>query len=454
MPSPTLIDPEISAVGKAEFNGLMTALGPFESKPHIAIACSGGGDSIALAILTDSWAKARGGTATALIVDHGIRAESASEAAAVARELSRHRIGSRILSYDGPKIRRDIQASARNVRYRLLTRWCVANGYLHLAIAHHLEDQAETVLLRLSRGSGADGLAAMAPVLETPVLRILRPLLYVPKVKLMATLTQRKAVHVDDPSNSDTTFARVRIRGLSTSLAAEGMTPYRLSATASSLARARSAIEGEVAALLARTTILYPQGYGRVTSDAIRQAPEEIALRALARLVTCIGGNGYPPRMARIERLYDWMGKGAPGGGRTLSGCRVLPQGGGLLVCREASAANETIPAQGEVFWDGRFRLQNPARKLGEIRRLGSDGWRHAVTIAPELRGSRIPSVVRPSLPSIWNGEILRSVPHLGIWRDRRVPLERHPQNVVFSPRRPLAPARFTLQKGEYTLSK
>jgi tRNA(Ile)-lysidine synthase len=148
------------------------------------------------------------------------------------------------------------------------------------------------------------------------------------------------------------------------------------------------------------------------------------------------------------------MAKGAPGGGRTLSGCRVVPQGENLLVCREANAANETIAARGEVFWDGRFRLRFPARKLGEIRRLGSDGWRLAVSISPELRGSRIPSVVRPSLPSIWNGEILRSVPHLGIWRDRRVPLERHLHHVVFSPRRPLAPARFTLQKGEYTLSK
>lgn len=454
MPTPTSIEQEISAIGKAEFSGLMTALGPFESKPHVAIACSGGGDSMALTLLTDIWAKAQGGTATALIVDHGIRKNSATEAAAVARELSRHCVKSQTLRYGGPKIRQDIQASARDVRYRLLTDWCAANGCLHLAVAHHLEDQAETVLLRLSRGSGTDGLAAMAPVVETPTLRIMRPLLHVSQAKLMATLTQRNASHVDDPSNRNTAFARVRIRKISTSLADEGMTPHRLSATASSLARARSAIEGEVAALLARTTVLFPEGYGRVTSDLMRRAPEEIALRALARLMMCISGNDYPPRLARIERLYDWIRNGAPGGGRTLSGCRVLPQGDRLLVCRETHAAKESIPARGEILWDGRFRLLFPARALGEIRRLGNDGWRHAVTIVPELRRSRIPAVVRPSMPAIWKGEKLLSIPHLGILREKKVSLERHPYRVIFSPRRPLAPARFTLQKGEYTLSK
>ena len=445
---------ENRAIGKAAFNGLMAALGPYEQKPHIAIACSGGGDSMALALLTDIWAKAHGGAATALIVDHGIRAESAAEAKAVAEELSRHRIKSEVLRHTGPRIRGDIQAAARNIRYDLLTGWCAARGYLHLAVAHHLEDQAETALLRLSRGSGVDGLAAMAPVVETRSLRIIRPLLQVPRAKLELTLERRKVRHVDDPSNRDNAFARVRIRKLSAALAEEGMTPHRLAATASNMARARTAIEGDVAAVLARTTVLFPQGFGRVSTDALQRAPEEIALRALSRLLMCVGGSDYTPRMIRVERLYDWIRDGAPSGGRTLSGCRVLPREDGLLVCREASAARTSVPARGDVFWDGRFRMRFTARARGEIRRLGGEGWRCAVTIAPELRNLPIPSVVRPSLPAIWESDRLRSVPHLGLFREKRLPLVRHPHRVVFSPRRPLAPARFTLQKGEYTLSK
>lgn len=437
-----------------EFARLMASLGPFERKPKVAVGCSGGADSMALALLADEWTRARDGEATALIVDHGIRREAAEEAAAVARELHRHKIRHEILCFAGPKITGAIQAAARQARYALLSDWCVRHSCLHLATAHHRDDQAETVLLRLARGSGVDGLAAMAPVTETRELRLLRPLLDIPRERLRATVMGRGAHFVDDPSNQDPRFARVRMRRIAGPLAAEGLSADRLAATASRAARARSALEGSVAALLARTTTVYPAGYGLVAPDALRIAPEEIALRALARLVTCLGGNEYPPRLERVERLYDWILCSNPGGGRTLAGCRIVPRGDMLLVCREVAAAKETRPARGEVHWDRRFRLRFGANGAGEVRRLGREGWRQAVADDPALRRSRVPAAARLALPAVWRQERLEAIPSLGYSRQGCSTGKRRGTPVSFLPKQPLMPARFTLQIGGYTLSK
>lgn len=449
-----ITSPVERAVNDSEFGDLMAAVAPFESKPKLAIACSGGADSMALAHLVHNWVAKRQGIATALIVDHGIRDGSGEEAVAVAAELSRHDVGSRILRHSGPKLTGDIQATARNIRYRLLYDWCEAQGYLHLAVAHHRDDQAETVLLRLARGSGVDGLAAMAPIVETRSLRIIRPLLTIPARRLRATLMRRDITHVEDPSNRNPEFARVRMRDLASTLSAEGMTARRMAETASRMARGRTALEGAVAKFLGRNAVLHDQGYCLISRAGMRLASEEVGLRALARLLMCVSGSPYTARLVRLERLYDWILEGTTGGGRTLSGCRILPSGDGLLICREASAARSSLPARGRVFWDGRFRLQFGKRSVGEVRRLGTDGWRQAVAIAPELRNSTLPRAARAGLPSVWKGEALISVPHLGLMRGKRLPNGRHPHRAVFAPRRPLAPARFTLQKGGYTLSK
>ena len=181
----------------------MASIGPFETCPRIAVACSGGADSMTLALLTKAWVDTRGGRVTALIIDHGIRANSKAEAKSVATELASHGVACEIILNNVPIRSVDVQATARKIRYELLYNWCVANGYLHLAVAHHQEDQAETVLLRLARGSGSHGLAAMAPVVETQNIRILRPMLSVPQTRLQSTLSHLKVKHVHDPSNDD-----------------------------------------------------------------------------------------------------------------------------------------------------------------------------------------------------------------------------------------------------------
>ena len=395
---------------------------------------------MALTLLMRDWAAARGGAATALIVDHALRADSPAEASQVADRLGSRGIGHRILRWSGPAPSGDIQAAARKARYGLMSDWCETNDCLHLAVGHHLEDQAETFLLRLARGSGVDGLAAMAPVSETRTLRLLRPLLPVPGSRLGETLAQFGVPdYLEDPSNRDPAFARVRMRGLASTLAGEGMTPRRLAATAARMARARSALEDAVAGLLARAAVLHAAGYCVLETAPLRAAPQDVALRALARVLACIGGRDYPPRLERLERLHAWLFALDGGRGRTLSGCRVLVRAPTLLICREPAAAISVLAAKGTVYWDNRFRLRLDSQ--GEVRRLGATGWRQAVGDAPALKSTRIPASVRPSLPAVWLEDELLAVPHLGYYRRAGI----SPVQIAFSPKRPLITARFTL---------
>lgn len=440
-------------VKKDEFAALMAPFGPFEIKPHLAIACSGGPDSLALTLMLKDWAQTVDGTVSALIVDHGIRPESGTEAKSVAAQLSQRNISAHILTYSGPPLAKTLQANARQARYNLLLDWCAANNALNLFVAHHQEDQAETVLLRLARGSGVDGLAAMAPVVETRHVRIMRPLLTISANRLVVTLEEYDAAPVQDPSNKDPHYARVRMRELSDTFGREGMTPRRLAVTAAHAARARSAAEGSTAKLLAQAVLLYPQGYAQVQREPLKNAPEEVSLRALARILTTVGGNGYPPRMERLVRLYDWILSNPEKGGKTLAGCRILAKDRSYLVCREPAAAKEVTFARGDIFWDGRFRMQFRPRGQGEVRRLGREGWRKIAADAPNLRKSSIPAAVKVSLPAIWSEKEVECVPHLGYFRVKEKKASSFRHTVCFAPRQPLVPARFTLQKGEYTLS-
>ncbi|MEL0112085.1 MAG: tRNA lysidine(34) synthetase TilS [Rickettsiales bacterium] len=169
----------------------------------MAVACSGGPDSMVLLALTQDWALRAGGSVTALIVDHGLRDESAAEAEWAADQAVRLGVSSAILSLAGARHVSNLQARARAGRYGLLFEWCRAHGHLHLLVGHHRDDQSETVRMRAERGSGEDGLAAMAPVHERAHARVLRPLLDFPKARLQATLQARGLSSVSDPSNQD-----------------------------------------------------------------------------------------------------------------------------------------------------------------------------------------------------------------------------------------------------------
>ncbi len=420
----------------------MARLGPFEAAPRLAVGVSGGADSMALVLLAQCWARRRGGTVVALTVDHGLRPEAAAEARQVKAWLARRSIEHRTLSWRG-RPAGSVQAAARHARYRLLGRWCRRAGVLHLAVAHTLEDQAETLLLRLAGGSGIDGLAAMAAVGELPAgdgPRLIRPLLGTAKARLRATLSRLGQDWIEDPSNRDARYARVRLRALMPALAEEGVGAAGLAAAAARLGEARAAQDDSVADLLARAVAAFPAGYLRLDRAALAAAPAEVGRRALARCLVTVGGGDYAPRRRRLKRLYDAL-VGGRLAGRTLAGCRVLPWGQAVLICREPAAIEGRLEREPEAgaHWDGRFRAASGggAPRLGS---LGAEGWAEVTAAAPDLRSHLIPPAARAGLPAARDARGVLAVPHLGYWRERGRRIA-----IAFEPRQPLAGCRFTV---------
>jgi tRNA(Ile)-lysidine synthase len=389
----------------------MTALGPFERRPRLAVAVSGGPDSLALCLLADRWAQARGGAIAGLIVDHGLRLESASEARQVAAWLSARRIPHHILSWRGAKPTAGIQAAARAARYDLLCAWCRAAGVLHLLTAHHRDDQAETVALRQARGSGADGLAGMAPVRELAGLRLLRPLLEVPKAALIALLEAAGQPWLEDPSNLAAGFARARLRRDA------DLDVVHLGRLASESAAHRAALDRAVAAWLAPHGRIFATGFVVLEQREFAAAPIAIARRALQQTLAAVGGKVYPPRQARLSPLLDALRDDRGARARTLGGCRILRRGGKLLVCREAGAIDHVIEPQAGVWheWDGRFVVRVTGEVAGmQVRALGNDGWRQRARLPQPAMSPEVPAAVGPSLPALWRGDRLLAVAEPG----------------------------------------
>ena len=403
----------------AELDRALAAVARFEARPVVAVAVSGGPDSMALAILADRWARQRGGESRALIVDHGLRPESGDEVRKVAAWLAARHIPHAVLVWAEDKPASGIQEAAREARYRLLEAWCREHGCLHLLTAHHREDQAETHLMRRRAGSGADGLAAMPVLRELAGCRLLRPLLAVPKARLLAVLRAEGQPFLEDPSNRDPRFERARLRRCHQGgLAACDLPP--LLAHIDELAEQRGQREHAVNAWLARAAALHPAGIGIVDLASILAIPPELGERAMSRLLATLGGARYPVRRARVARLLAALAT-QPERGCTLGGCRLVPWRGRILVFREAVLA---APAAGlepgaRVWWDRRFvaTLPEMAAQAVTLGHLGRDGVRE---IDPAMRSRaslRLPRFVHPILPAFRDAEGLLFVPQLGYRR-------------------------------------
>lgn len=288
----------------AAFERLMAPFEPFETTPLLAVAVSGGRDSMALALLANDWARVRGGRVVALIVDHGLRAGSADEARTAAATLAGQGIAAEILSWTGAKPASRLQEAARAARYALLRDACRRAGILHLLVAHHADDQAETVAMRAARDSGPDGLAGMAALVETAELRLLRPLLAVPRATLTATLAARGVPWIDDPSNRDPRFERVRLRAVALPAAAPGD-------------GGRAERERQLAAAALDVLSIDPDGTVALDQAAFRGLAPDLQARLLSRVVQAVSGGDHPPRRDRLARAVQRL---SAGGARARSG--------------------------------------------------------------------------------------------------------------------------------------
>jgi tRNA(Ile)-lysidine synthase len=271
----------------------------------LVLAVSGGPDSTALLWLIARWHKRlKNKTKPKLIavtIDHGLRQESAGEAAAVGRLAKQLAVPHRILKWTGVKSKSGIQQNARRARYGLLAQAARAAGAAHILTAHTLDDQAETVLMRMARGSGIGGLGGMARRSRRDGLILLRPFLDLPKARLIATLRSAKVGYADDPSNADPRFTRARLRRLMANLAQEGLDARRFATLSHRLRRAEAAIEAEVDRVMAA---LASDGEAATTWPVapFARLPPEIALRLLGRAVARHGDEG-PVELGKLEAL-------------------------------------------------------------------------------------------------------------------------------------------------------
>lgn len=429
----------------AEFDASLSAIGGFETRPLIAVAVSGGPDSMALMLLADRWARSRGGHACGVTVDHGLRSDSAEEARTVASWLAASAIPHTVLRWTGAKPGSGIQEAAREARYDLLTGWCRERGVLHLLTAHHLQDQVETHLIRRRAGSGIDGLAGMSATRELEGCRLVRPLLAVPRERLAALLAAEGQPFLRDPSNLNPVFERARLR-----LAPADKIPSPFpgergevrgpAAELRARARERIAREQALDRLVARAVWLHPAGFGVLDPAVFAGVDAETGARLLSRVVLCIGGLRYPPRTARLARLLAALAQ-EKRPARTLGGCRFVPWRGRLLVVRELAAAEKPValePGAG-LLWDRRFAVSLlPAASKGFT--LGYLG--QYAGVPPESGFQRkLPPLVHSVLPAFWDAEGVALVPHLDYVRPRPPVLPR----LSFRPIRPLTPPSFTV---------
>lgn len=294
------------------------------------MAVSGGSDSLALMHLLAAWARARDLPApVVLTVDHGLRKSSARDARQVLAWAKAAGLKAHLLSWRGAKPESGVEAAAREARYRLMGGWLVRQGITTLFVGHTQDDQAETFLLRLARGSGLDGLAAMQSVAPWPVpgfdtLSLRRPLLSFTRADLRVHLDDLRQPWLDDPMNDDPAFDRVKLRQARAALEKAGLSAARIASAAAHLARARAALEVMTQAVLERAS--YPLGRGFVLDPAVlAAAPREVGLRALASLLQAAGGQTYRPRFESLERLFDRIAAGTLGQGATLHGCHIRP---------------------------------------------------------------------------------------------------------------------------------
>ncbi len=331
-----------AAISQSEVGALFSAL---DAHPVLVLAVSGGPDSTALMVLAARW---RDGLKTkpkliAVTIDHGLRKESKREAAAVGRLARQLKIAHRTLRWNGRKPPTGLQEAARSARYRLLGEAARKARAAHILTAHTLDDQAETVLIRMSRGSGLTGLGAMARLSALPgngdhSITLVRPLLDISKARLVATLRAAKIPYADDPSNRDPRFTRARLRGLTGALAREGLDAHRLALLARRLKRADTAIEVAVNRAVAELVLELPAP-GAVVMEAQRFAdlPAEIALRLLGRAVANAGDEG-PVELGKLETLKfaidDAQARGNGRFRRTLAGAVVTLAGRQITVER------------------------------------------------------------------------------------------------------------------------
>ena len=368
----------------------------------IAVAVSGGADSLCLSFLLYEWALKKNIKLYAFTVDHGLRKESANEAKYVHQVLTQKGVCHQTLLWKGKKPTVSVEEKARQARYDLLFEACRKKKVEFLCLAHHQNDQAETFWLRLIRSSGVDGLSAMQPKVQRQRIFLLRPLLDFSREEIQKTLKNRFNVSwVEDPSNQQRIFERVRLRQFQKQLDELGLTASAVALSAKRLMRARNALECMTERFMAEYTKRSPAGFIFVNGKAFAEQPQEIKLRVLDKSLSYVIGEGYIPHMAQLEAFLQKMPCRL-----TLNDCQIVCVKKGFFVCPELVKMPKPVKLKPneKIKW-GRFDVVCDK----------------AVTIAPvkdSYRLKSLPALVSRTIPAFFDKKGLAFVPALDYKRE------------------------------------
>lgn len=375
--SPETISERLLASAEQDFGAVANADGGGDGSP-LVLAVSGGGDSMAMACLASFWAKRTGRRLLAVTVDHGLRPESGDEARRVGTLLAPLGIRHRIVIWEHPPIGGGVQAKAREARYRLLGDVCRDTGAQCMMTAHTADDQAETVAMRILRRSGPDGLAGMTALRDLGGVIHVRPLLSWRRAMLRQVCREAGIGWIEDPSNDDATYTRIAMRrALATQVPDTAEAGTDLTSELLRLGRAmgtvRRHIEQAVLAAGSRYLTIDAAGEAEIAADGLRGLAPAVADRLVARVLTAIGGRGFPVEPAAGARAAALVGQGHDGGpGRghlSISGCLCRMATGrkagpfaGQTVLRLVREPGRTtsrmrVAAGDTVLWDNRFMV-------------------------------------------------------------------------------------------------
>lgn len=415
MKKPAAQNETAAPVAAAEFKNLMAPHAPSGKK--IAVAVSGGPDSMALATLLKNWATENHTTLQAFIVDHALRKESAAEALATQKTLEKCGIPAEILRWEHPPIVSRLHITARKARYRLLADACRRHGIAELFFAHQKEDQAETILMRLAKGSGIDGLAGIAAENYFEDIRLLRPLLSISKTRLIATCEAENISYTIDPSNLSEKFARGRLRRILPFLAEEGLTLDRLTDLGSRAADAKAALDYYTQDFLQNFSTRDISGAISFDLENFRTLPKAIKERAITAALRSINPEDYAPEHASLQDLTTSLEQESEFNTRTLHGALITRSDSQITFMREYSAITDTpkIRTGQTLIWDHRWQitLQNsgPPEEIYTLRPLGNPPHETLDHLAPGLRKKIVQGRARSSLPAFYQGDNLVRIP-------------------------------------------
>lgn len=367
----------------------------------IAVAVSGGADSMMACYMAKDFCSNHGIELHAVVVDHMLREESSIEAQYVSGFLKDQDVNVVVLKWNGDKPSSNIQAIARNERYKIISSYCKLNGIDHLITGHHADDQAETVFMRIMRGSGVDGISGIKQISKISDINILRPMLSIDKESIIAAIEEVKWAYVDDPSNKNEKFSRVQVRNFLSDPKWRFM-KSKLVLLSKNAGRSRDYLEQQTSFFLRDFCVISPAGTFSINLNAFLSAHEEIALRSLCRILMHVGGSDVPTRLAQLERVYNdlllnsWKD-------RTLFGCLIRVRRGNLIVIREW----DDIPpltkliANCEVLWDRRFIIKSSVG--GCVKRLSVSDIKQC--LGEYASASGVSYEVLKTLPFVFNDD-------------------------------------------------